>query len=155
MALCEIHRELEPQRLELHQANQQADQAQREKISLCGELELRNRFFQESQAKDCQEIEELRRICCQETGRARQARIDELEESYVSQLLTQIRDLQNKVNSLNDAKEFLRSRNSERLWSVPRSQSTLDYSEPQSDAKPRFWIAACYTEYNGYFGKRF
>ena len=50
MALCEIHRELEPQRLELHQANQQADQPQREKISLCGELELRNRLFQENHA---------------------------------------------------------------------------------------------------------
>ena len=36
---------------------------------------------------NCQEIEELRRICCEETDRARQARIDELycassEESY-------------------------------------------------------------------------
>ena len=33
------------------------------KISLCGELELRNRLFQENHARDCQEIEELRRIC--------------------------------------------------------------------------------------------
>ena len=29
-----------------------------------------------------------------------------------------------------------------RLWSVQRSQSTLDFSE----AEPRFWIAARYTE---------
>ena len=49
---------------DLHQqANQWADQAQREKekIRLYGELELRNGRFRESQAKDCQEIEELRR----------------------------------------------------------------------------------------------
>ena len=64
---------------------------------------------------NCQEIEELRRICCEETDRARQARIDELtvhqvrNPTTVSQLLTQIQDLQNKVNSSSDAREFLRS----------------------------------------------
>ena len=36
IALYEIKRELESQRLELYQANQWADQAQREKINLCG-----------------------------------------------------------------------------------------------------------------------
>ena len=39
---------------------------------------MRNRFFREIQAKDCQEIEELTRICCVEAYRARQARNDEL-----------------------------------------------------------------------------
>ena len=48
---------------------------------------MRNRIFQEDHAKDCQEIEELRRICCEEAGGARQLRIDELslqqrEESF-------------------------------------------------------------------------
>ena len=63
-------------------------------------------------ARDCQEIEELRRICCEETDRARQARIDELSmhqernRTTVSQSMTQIRELQNKVNSLSDAREF-------------------------------------------------
>ena len=46
-------------------------------ISLYGEMELRNRLFQEDHARDCQEIEELRRTCFEETDRARQARIDE------------------------------------------------------------------------------
>ena len=41
-------------------------------------MELRNRLFQEDHARDCQEIEELRGACCEETDRARQARIDEL-----------------------------------------------------------------------------
>ena len=66
---------------------------------------MRNRLFQESRARDCSEIEELRRICCEETSRARQVRIDDLSvqqernPTTVRQLLTQIQDLQNKVNS--------------------------------------------------------
>ena len=44
IALLET-RELESQRLQMHQANQVADQPQREKISLCGELEMINRLF--------------------------------------------------------------------------------------------------------------
>ena len=81
------------------------DRAQRDKRSLHGDLETRNRLFRGHQAKDCQEMEELRRICCEQADRARQARIDELsmhQERYpttVSQLLTQIQDVQNKVNS--------------------------------------------------------
>ena len=68
------------------------------KISLYGELELGNRLFQEDHARDCQEIEELRRICCEDKNRARQARIDELcmhqerNPTTVSQLMTQIQD---------------------------------------------------------------
>ena len=74
IALYETKQEIESQRLQLQQAKPWADQAQREKISLCGELELRNRLFPENRAKDCQAIEELRRICCEETDLARQAR---------------------------------------------------------------------------------
>ena len=54
-------------------------------------------------------------ICCEETDRARQARIDELSmhqernRATVSQLLTQNQDFQNKAKSLSDAREFLRS----------------------------------------------
>ena len=70
-----------------------SDQAQREKSWLCG-----------------QEIEELRRICCTEAEKARQWRSDELStqkeesESTVNQFMVQIQELQDKVNSLNDAK---------------------------------------------------
>ena len=66
---------------------------------------MRNRLFRDNQARDCQEIEELRRI-------PRQARIDELSThqernpTTVSQLLTQLQDLRNKVHSLSDAREF-------------------------------------------------
>ena len=42
-AFRETNQEFESQRFRLNQANQQADQAQRDKISLHGELELRKR----------------------------------------------------------------------------------------------------------------
>ena len=112
IALCEINQEFESQRLEFYQANRWADQAPRERYDSFGESDMRNRIFQENRARDCQEIEELRRICCEETDRARQMRIDESSmrqernPSSVSQLLTQIRDMQNTVNSLTDAREF-------------------------------------------------
>ena len=76
-ALCETHQELESQRLQLQQANQWADQAQREKINLRGELEKRSRLNRENRAKDY--------------------------PPTVSQLFTQIQDLQKRVNSLSDA----------------------------------------------------
>ena len=82
----------------------------------------RNRQFQESCARDCQEIEELLRICCEETDQARQLR----NPSTVSQLLTQTQDLQNKVNFLTGARELY---DPETASSVPRSQPTLAYSE--------------------------
>ena len=88
--------ELKSQRLQLHEANQRADQAQREKINLRGKQRMRNRIYQECHTRTCQEIEELRRICHEETDRARQARIVELSlhqgrnPTTVIQLLTQL-----------------------------------------------------------------
>ena len=57
---------------------------------------MTNTLFRENQAKDCQEIAKLKRICCEETDRARQARIEDLfmhqerNPTTVSQLLTRI-----------------------------------------------------------------
>ena len=68
--------------------------------------------MKKSRTRTCQDIEELRRSCCEETDRARQFRIDEVSMQQErnptggSQLLTPIQDLQNKVNSLSDAREF-------------------------------------------------
>ena len=73
---------------------------------------MRTRLYQQSHRRTCQEIVELRRICCEETDRARQVRIDEMSVQHVrdptsvTQLVTQIQDLQNKVNSLSEATEF-------------------------------------------------
>ena len=105
-------RQLESSNMELYQANQLTDQARRVKSWLCEEVEIRNRTFQEDRARDCQYIEELRRICCAGADRARQMKYDELSTqqkenpSTVNQLLAQIQELQDKVNSLNNAKEF-------------------------------------------------
>ena len=59
-----------PRGMELNKANQLSAQAQVEKNWLCEELEIRNRAFQEYRARNCQVIEELRRICCAEADRA-------------------------------------------------------------------------------------
>ena len=115
------------------------------KLALYRELELRNRLFQEDHARDCQELEELRRICCEETDRARQATIDELSmhqernPSTVSQLMAQLRELPNKVNSLSDAREFYdpESGSSSGATHVPDQTSTIFLSPrtlPRSDS---------------------
>ena len=78
IALYETGRQIESQEMELNQANQLSDEAQREKSRLCEELFLRNSAFQEDRARDCQEIEELRRLCCVEADRSRQLKLDEL-----------------------------------------------------------------------------
>ena len=73
----------------------------------------------------------IRRICCEETDRARQARIDELsvhqkrDPTPVSQLLTQNQELLNKSAFLVSCERILQSWNSEQFWSDPRSQSAL------------------------------
>ena len=77
IAFREINQEFESQRFQQHQPSRWADQAQRDKIRLYGELEKRNRLFQEDHARDCQEIEDLRRICCEEVNWARQVKNDE------------------------------------------------------------------------------
>ena len=111
--------------------------AQREMISYFGELDMRNKIFEENRVTDCQEIEELRRICCEETDRARQWKIDEISmqqdrnPSTMSQLLTQIQDLQNKVNSLNDAREFNNLETASSSGTSHFPQPTLEYSESQ------------------------
>ena len=106
-SIQEINQEFESQRFLLNQASRWADQAQRDKIRLCGEIDSSKRIMQE-----IAKIEELRRICCEEAVQARQARSEELSvqqrrnPATVSQMMTQIHVLQNKVNSLLDVREF-------------------------------------------------
>ena len=161
ISLFEINREFGIQRLQLQQANQWADQVHRDKMSLYGDLEMRNRFFREkikqkiaNNLKNWEEFVAKKQI-------EQQARIDELsmhqerKPTIVRQLVTQIQDLQNKANNLSDARGFLHFCNSEQVWSDPRSQSTLYYSDSQDHALPRLRIAARYTEYCGNSWKRF
>ena len=73
---------------------------------------MRNRLFQESRARNCQEIVELRRFCSLEAEKARQSRIEELSmnqvmsPSVVNHLMSEIQKLQNKGNSLTDERDF-------------------------------------------------
>ena len=136
VALYEIHPEFASQRFQLQQANQWADRLKEIKKNLYGELELRSRFFQECQAKYCQEIEELSRVCCEETDRARQGRIDELsvrQESY---------DCESIIDSnsgCTEQSEFFYAReihNPVRASSSGASLSTLDCSESQGPCLP-------------------
>ena len=94
---------------------------------------MQSRFYQASHAKDCFEIEELRRICLEETERARQVRTNELyvqkkdEPSTVNQFLSQIQDLQDKVHALNEEKEFydLETASSSGMSHVPSQPSRI------------------------------
>ena len=72
--------QLQSHKMELYQANQLTDQTRSEESWLCDELEMRNRAFQEDHERNCQEIEELRRICCTEAERARSTRQGEFLE---------------------------------------------------------------------------
>ena len=129
---CETNHQLGSQRLEFSQANHWADQAQRENSRSFGELRGKNRINQESHAKDCQEIEELRRVCCEEAKEAPLPRMS---------FLSQIQEQQDK--SVNDVKEFY----------DPETASSSGPS--QWNDQPRLWIAAQYTALDGYTRKRF
>ena len=105
MAPYKSHRELESQRLQLYQSNHRVDQAQRKKISLYGESELKNRIYQESHTRTCQEVDKLRRICREETHRATRLK-QERDRTIVSVLLSQIWDLQkNQAKYLSEEQE--------------------------------------------------
>ena len=79
-------------------------EAQMESHRIFEETKMKSKFYQENHARDCLEIEELRRICREETEKVRQLRTDELyglkkeELSMDSQFLSQIWTLQDKVN---------------------------------------------------------
>ena len=97
-------------------------------------------LFKKVAQKIANTLKNLRRHCCEESDRARQAKLDELsvmqqrDPQTVSQLLAQMRESQDKVNSLSDAREFHDPENCGQLWSVPRYQSTLNKSELQNCA---------------------
>ena len=111
-ALIESRLELESHRRQLLEANQWADQAQLERIHLCGELEMKSRLHQECYARRCQEIEELRRRSYQEENEVTQQKLNEhsmqhdQESRTVSLLQHQIRKLQERPEFMEDSKIF-------------------------------------------------
>ena len=128
---------------------------------------LRNRLFQENHARDCQEIEELQSICCEEADKREVMNYLGNKRGIPQpwQMMAQIRELQNKVNSLSDlffvletictGKRILRSWIREQLWRDPCSWSNFCDSEFQDLATLRFRSAGQYTELYGYYGERF
>ena len=56
IALHEIDQEFESQRLQPRQANQRADQTQRDKRNFYVQLEMKNRLFRENQAKSVKKL---------------------------------------------------------------------------------------------------
>ena len=126
------------QRMELYQASNLTDQPHREKSWLCNALVMRRRALQEYRARSYQVIEELRKICCTEAERATQLKNDELSarederRSTVNHLMFQIQEQQDKVSSLNDAKECDESE------TASSSGLSHDPSQPLSTPSPRF-----------------
>ena len=111
-ALIESQRELQSERRQLLEANQWADQDQRERIHLCSELKMKKRLHQESYAKSCREIEELKRRCYQAENTDNQRRLEEFptqhdqESRTVSLLRDQVRRLQERLEYTEDSKIF-------------------------------------------------
>ena len=113
-------------------------------------------------ARECQEIEELRRICCEEANQARHAKKlknclcnnRDILRLWVRWLLKN-QDLQNRVNSLTDTREFYDPESGSSSGATQVLDSTPTNSEFQDIASLRFWIAAKYTELYGYYGNRF
>ena len=103
--LFESQRERESQKQQLLVANQKADQAQRERIHLCSELDMKNRLHRECYARSCQEIEELKRRCYKEESGVTQQKLNEYslqhdeESRTVSLLRDQVRRLQERLES--------------------------------------------------------
>ena len=111
---------------------------------------MRDRLRHECQARRSQEIEELRRICHEETNRVRKLKIEELsprqerDPTTVSQLPAQIQGLQNQSDSLADAREFhdldtgsssVASHVPSQPWTIPSAREVLSRDtglEPKS-----------------------
>ena len=74
----ETNRQLESPRMEPYDANPWASQAQMESRRIFEEQTMKSRLYWESHAKDCSEIEELRRFSFEETETTRHLRINEL-----------------------------------------------------------------------------
>ena len=103
-----------PQRLQLHQANQWADQSQREKINLCGELHMMYSFFFFESAtqglrkklKNCEEFVAKRQIEPDSCGSMNCLCNKRRGPTIVKRFFSQIRDSENNVNSISEERDF-------------------------------------------------
>ena len=73
----------------------------------CRELEMRSHLRQESYARCCQKIEELKRRCCQEVNAAKQQKLDELNaKQNQNSFEDQVRRLQERLECMKDSRTF-------------------------------------------------
>ena len=132
----------------------------REKVSLSGEFGIEKCALPRESCKRWPRNEKLRRICCEELEQTRKARSEELSlqqrrnSTTVSQMMAQIQDLQNKVNSLSDGREFYDPESGSSSGATHVLDQTSTILSSQNLATLRFWIAAKYTELCGYHWKR-
>ena len=111
-SLFESQRELESQRRQSLKANHWADKAQRQRIHLCRELEMKSRLHQECCARSCQEIEELKRRCYKDENEVTQQKMNEYtmqhdqESRTMSLLRDQVRQLEERLEFIEDLKIF-------------------------------------------------
>ena len=99
--------------------------------------------------KDCQEIEELRRRCCDESDPSSTSKIRWIVRDAnrgipqtVSQLLAQMRESQDKVNSLSDVREFHDPETAGSSGASHVTSPPLTNPSYRTVLRPRFWIAA-------------
>ena len=117
----ELQRQAHSQRLELDEANCGNEESRREQDRSEEELALREKALRNTRIKNIHEMDELRRV--------QEMRVDEfskqkLTESHATtqELTSQIQDLQERVNCMNDSKEF---QDKESICSGKLSQSTV------------------------------
>ena len=144
---------------QLLEATRWADQAQRERIRMCSELEMKNRLHQKCFARGCQEIEELRRRCFkEETGVTHQKLIgysiqQDQESRTVSLLRDQIQKLQGRLEIKEDLRAFQYPDSSCSFGNAHVPHQALVPS--RSKKASRVQNAKKYTRGNEYSRKRF
>ena len=74
--------------MELYQTNHWDSQGKIEKWRMFEQAAMKSRLYQANHAKDCIEIQELRRICFEETERVRQLRADDFYAQKKEELPT-------------------------------------------------------------------
>ena len=98
-------RQLDSTRLEIHSTNQGCEESREEQARLHDELAQEERVLRETQIRSIHELGELK--TAQEMGIDESSR-NELRESHATmqELTSQIQELQEKVNFVNDSAEF-------------------------------------------------
>ena len=135
----EINQEFESQRFQLHQVSRWTDQTQRDKISLYGELELRNTHLPRNHVRITQELKTWEVfVTKKQIEQDKQELMNYLcikRESWDRESIIDPRfRITEQSKFLVGYRRMLRSWTRKQLGSDPRSRSSLYYSESQNHA---------------------